>query len=255
MESPGLEVASEFIRKAVSERNVVVIVGNCWVDYRGRASSKLGPGERIVLIKEDGSVLVHRPIKYEPVNWQPAGCLIQTRVSGDALQVRAIRRTPSESIRILFDRVYILLALKLVDQGEFNLHASEEDMKRAILLDPSLLEAGFAPISYEKKVDPGFMDIYGTDRDGKLVVVELKRKAARREAVLQLAKYVDFLKDTANREVRGILVAPRLGRGVQRLLATLKLEFKALDPKKCSQVLRRVETSKLMDFFQRGSLS
>jgi len=250
LENPDVERAAEFIGEAVSERKVVVVVGNCWVDYRGRASSRLEPGERIVVIKEDGSVLVHRPVGYEPVNWQPAGCLFQTRVVGDVLQVRAVRRKPPESVRISFDRVYLLSAMSLVDRGEFSLYASEEDMQKAILLEPSILEPDLKPITYEKKVEPGFVDVYGIDKNGKLVVVELKRKTAGRDAALQLAKYVDYVKTVANREVRGVLVAPRLARGVQRLLATLGLEFKALDPKKCMEVLGRSETRKLAEFFE-----
>jgi len=250
LENPSVKEATEFIGEAVSERKVVVVVGNCWVDYRGRASSKLEAGERIIVIKEDGSVLVHRPVGYEPVNWQPAGCLFQTRVVGDVLQIRAIRRKPSESVRISFDRVYLLSAMSLVDKGEFSLYASEEDMQRAILLEPSILEPDLKPITYEKKVEPGFVDVYGIDRNGKLVVVELKRKTAGRDAALQLAKYVDFIKTVAAREVRGILVAPRLAKGVQKLLATLGLEFKSLDPKKCTEVLRRSETRKLAEFFE-----
>jgi len=250
LENPGVEKAAQFIRDAVSERKIVVLVGNCWVDYQGRASSKLEPGERIVLIKEDGSVLVHRPVGYEPVNWQPAGCLFQTRVIGDVLHVRAIRQKPSESVRISFDRVHLASAMSLVDKGAFSLYASEEDMRRAILLEPSILESGLKPIAYEKKIEPGFVDVYGIDRNERLVVVEIKRKAAGRTAALQLAKYVDFVKSVAGREVRGVLAAPLLARGVQRLLATLRLEFKALDPKRCAEVLRRSETRKLAEFFE-----
>lgn len=249
LENPNVKQAAKFIKEAVSERKAIIMVGNCWVDYEGRASSKLEPGERIVVIKEDGSVLVHRPIGYEPVNWQPAGCIFQTRVTGDILRVRAIHRRPSESVNISFDRVYLLSVMSLVDRGEFSLYASEEDMQRAILLDPSLLEAGFEPISYEKKLEPGFVDVYGVDKDGKLVVVEIKRKSAGRNAALQLARYVDFVKTTANREIRGILVAPRLAKDVQKLLATLRLEFKALEPKKCGETLQRAENRKLVDFF------
>ena len=249
IENPTIEMAADFIKTAVSEHKAIILVGNCWVNYKGRASSKLEPGERIVMIKEDGSVLVHRPIGYEPVNWQPTGCIFQTNIRGETLQVRAIRRKPSESVNISFDNVYLVSAMRLIDNGEFSLYASESDMQRAILVDPSLLEEGFEPISYEKKVEPGFVDVYGVDRDGKLVVVELKRRTAGRDAALQLAKYIDFLKTVSNRELRGILAAPRLAKGVHTLLTSLKLEFKALEPKKCAEILRRSESRNLEDFF------
>jgi RecB family endonuclease NucS len=115
------------------------------------------------------------------------------------------------------------------------------------------LEEGFKPISYEKKVEPGFVDVYGVDKNGKLVVVEVKRKTAGKEAVLQLAKYIDAIKGKADRELRGVLAAPSLGKDVQRLLVTLGLEFKALDPKKCAKVLKKAETTKLEVFFKEDS--
>jgi RecB family endonuclease NucS len=250
LENPTVEKAAELVKMAISKHKAVILVGNCWVNYKGRANSKLEPGERILMIKEDGSVLVHRPIGYEPVNWQPAGCIFQTRVKGKILRVRAVRYKPSESVSISFDRVFFVSVMKLIDNGIFSLHASESDMQRAILVDPSLLEAGFEPISYEKKVEPGFVDVYGVDKNGRLVVVELKRRTAGKSAAIQLAKYIDFVKTMANRELRGILVAPSLAKGVQTILTSLGLEFKALEPKKCAEILRRSVSRKLEDFFE-----
>ncbi len=113
LENPSVQDATEFVKTAVSEHRTVILVGNCWVDYKGRASSKLEPGERIVMIKEDGSVLVHRPFGYEPVNWQPTGCIFQTRTLGDVLQIRAIRRKPSESVKLSFDQIFFISVMKL----------------------------------------------------------------------------------------------------------------------------------------------
>ena len=250
LENPTIETAAEFIKAAISEHKVVILVGNCWVDYKGRANSKLEAGERIVIIKEDGSVLVHRPSGYVPVNWQPAGCIFQISLKSKTLRVRASRRKPSESVIISFDQIFVLSVMRLVDRGNFSLHASEADMQKAILLEPSLLEEGFNPISYEKKVEPGFVDVYGVDKDGKLVVVELKRRTAGRDAALQLKKYIDFVKTVTNRDLRGVLVAPRLAKGVHVLLESLGLEFKTLEPKKCADTLGRSETRKLVDFFE-----
>ncbi len=225
-------------------------MGKCSVDYQGRASSTLEAGERIVVLKGDGSVLVHRPIGYEPVNWQPPGCIFHVGAMKDILQIKAVRRKPAESVKISFDRVYLASVLNLIDAGEFALYASEEDMQKAVLMMPSLIEDGLKPISYEKKVEPGFVDVYCEDNVGRLVVIEIKRKAASKEAAFQLAKYVEAVQRIANKDVRGILAAPSLGKGVQRLLATLGLEFKALDPKKCTEVLSRSETKRLAEFFE-----
>jgi RecB family endonuclease NucS len=248
--SPSVIEAEKKVKEAVSQRKTLIIVGNCWVHYRGRASSRLEPGERILMIKEDGSLLVHRSIGYEPVNWQPPGCNFHVHAEDGALQIRAVRRKPAESVRVYFDRIHLVSALSLVDSGEFSLYASEGDMQKAILLEPSLVEEGFKPISYEKRVKPGFVDVYGVDKDGNLVVVEIKRRTASGEAVLQLARYVDAIRGKADRDVRGILVAPDIARGVQRLLTTLGLDFRVLNPKKCAGILRRSETRKLAEFFK-----
>lgn len=247
--NPNLAEAEKVAKEAISQHKTLLLVGNCWVHYIGRAKSKLEPGERILMIKEDGSLLVHRSVGYEPVNWQPPGCIFHVQLKDDVLEVRAVRRKPAEHVKVFFDKIQMVSALSLKDSGEFSLYASEEDMHRAILLEPSLLEDGFKPISYEKKVEPGFVDIYGVDKHGKLVVAEIKRKTAGKDAAFQLAKYIDAVKEGANREVRGILVAPAIAKDVQRLLATLNLEFKALDPKKCAEILKRFETRKLETFF------
>jgi len=141
-----------------------------------------------------------------------------------------------------------LVVSELVDSGKFSLYASEHDMQKAILMEPSILEEGFKPISFEKKVEPGFVDVYGIDSEGRLVVVEIKRRTAGREAALQLAKYIDSMKQKVSREIRGILVAPRLAKGTQRLLDTLGLDFKALDPKKCAEILSKPKVRGLEEF-------
>ena len=249
--SPNVEEAVKAVKKAVSQRKTILVIGDCWVHYRGRASSKLEPGERILIIKEDGSLLVHRSVGYEPVNWQPPGCIFHVRVTDNALEIHAVRQKPAESVKVFFDRIHLVSAISLADSGEFSLYASEEDMQKAILLEPSLVEEGFKPMSYEKKVEPGFVDVYGVDKDGNFVVVEIKRKTAGNEAVLQLSKYVDAIKSKVNRKVRGILVAPSIAKGVQRLLVTVGLDFRALDPKKCAGILRRSKTRKLETFFKK----
>jgi endonuclease len=246
---PTLVEAVVLIEKALSQRRTLVVAGVCHVHYEGRASSILDPGERLLIIKSDGSLLVHRPVGYEPVNWQPAGSVFHVQVKEDELEFHGVRQKPRESVRVAFSNVYMVSALNLRDSGDFLLYASEDDMHRAILLKPELLEEGFKPISWEKKVEPGFVDIYGEDNNGNLVIVEVKRKAASKEAALQLAKYIEPIKAKVNREVRAILVAPSLAKDVQRLLVTMGLEFKALDPKRCAEVLKKAESRKLESFF------
>jgi len=83
-----------------------------------------------------------------------------------------------------------------------------------------------------------------------LTVVELKRKPATKDAVLQLQKYMDVYVSDSSRRVRGILVAPELARGAQKMLASLGLEFKSLSPQRCAEVLKRKRERSLTDFFK-----
>ncbi len=250
LKEPTLAEAAIVIEKAFSARRTLVVAGNCHVHYSGRANSTLENGERLLLIKSDGSLLVHRPTGYEPINWQPSGAIFHVEVKDDKLEVHGVRQKPREIVKVTFTEVLMVSAMQLFDAGEFILHASEDDMHRAILLKPELFEAGFKPISWEKPVEPGFVDIYGEDRDGKLVIIEVKRKTATKENALQLSKYIEPIKTKVNRPIRAVLVAPSLAKDVQRLLVSMGLEFKALDPKDCAVVLKKAGTSKLESFFE-----
>lgn len=80
---PTLAEAKMLIEKAFVQRRTLIVAGNCKVDYVGRASSKLELGERLLIIKADGSLLVHRPTGYEPVNWQPSGSIFHAQLKDD----------------------------------------------------------------------------------------------------------------------------------------------------------------------------
>jgi RecB family endonuclease NucS len=250
--SPQLTECRDLINDGIAKQKVLILAGNCTVKYEGRAASKLTWGERVLVIKADGSVLIHRRSGYEPVNWQPPKC--QFRVSledGKLLSVLATRQKPKESLRLLFDDITVALALTLTDEGEFAMHVTEEQMKQAIMLDPSLVELGLKLISEETKMgDSGFTDVYAEDSEGRLVVIEIKRNPASREAALQLNRYVETLRKRVSRPVRGILAAPELRSGTSTLLARLGYDFKAVSPEKCFQILRPRTDTRLSEFLQ-----
>lgn len=249
LKEPSLAEAVVAIEKAFAARKTLIIAGDCHVHYTGRANSTLENGERLLIIKSDGSLLVHRPTGYEPVNWQPSGSVFHVEVKDDTLEVHGVRQKPRESVKVTFLSVLMVSSLNLSDSGEFVLHASEDDMHRAILVKPELFEVGFKPISWEKHVEPGFVDIYGEDKNGKMVIIEVKRRTATKENALQLAKYIEPIKVKVNKGVRAVLVAPSLAKDVGALLDSMGLEFKALDPKDCAAVLKKKNTHKLEAFF------
>jgi hypothetical protein len=248
--SPSLDDAYTAVKSGIAHKKIVIMAGKCIVEYEGRASSSLSPGERLAIFKPDGSALVHRPKDYSPVNWQPPGSLFQTKLKKEGLTIRVFRRKDNEVMEVTFTSLKVVSILDLKDAGEFTLYATESDMQEAILLQPSLLEEGFRPITSERAVDPGFIDILGVDKNNILTVVELKRVKATKKSVLQLKKYMDVINMDANRRVRAILVAPSLANGALEILASLGYEFKALTPQQCTEVLKHKSGKLITDFFK-----
>jgi RecB family endonuclease NucS len=246
---PQLSEAAEILEIAFRARSFALVIGNCRVDYEGRASSTLGWGERITIVKQDGSVLVHRPMGYEPVNWQPPKCVVKVKLNDSSLVVSATRSQPSENVTIEFQEIRLAATGSLTDSGEFALHVTEEQMKQAILTAPDLVETGLKPLEQEKSLgEAGFTDIFAEDKNGRLVVVEIKRNPASKDAVTQLERYLGTLRKKVNRPIRGIVVAPELQKSAQPLLQSLRLEYVRLAPEKCFSVLKTRRDTKLSHF-------
>ncbi len=238
----SLEEAAEIIRRAARSGEVVVAAAECEVYYSGRSFSRLGRGERLIILKPDGSVIVHRPRGYSPVNYQPQGSALTVTLEDGKLHVRSARPRPLEVMDIYVYRVLHVFTAKLHDDAEFSLWGTEEDIKRAISAEPSILGEPLRLVEEERRMgDKGFADLLLVDRRGTYVVVEIKKHAAGRDAVEQLKRYVDYYRGSLGRPVRGILVAPSLARGAQRLLEAYGLEYRRLDLRRAWEVLRSRE--------------
>jgi RecB family endonuclease NucS len=122
-------------------------------------------------------------------------------------------------------------------------------MKQAILISPELVEEGLKLLETEKSLgEAGFTDIYAEDIHGNLVVVEIKRNPASKDAVMQLQRYLENRRTVVDRRIRGIIAAPQLRKGAQPLLESLKLEFVQVPPEKCFSVLKTRKDMRLSHF-------
>lgn len=251
LKNPNLEEALITIKSGISRHRTVIITGTCTVDYEGRASSRLEEGQRIAILKPDGSALIHRPRDYSPVNWQPSGSLFNTKLKNNVLEVNVYRRKERESMKVFFTELSLIAVLELIDIGKFTLYATEKDMQEAILFKPDLLEKGFRPITKEKAVDPGFIDIIGYDKNNILTLVEIKRNKASKEAVEQLKKYMDVIDRDEKRKVRAILVAPEISKNAEEKLKFYGYEFKPLTPQVAAKVLKQKKGTPLTVFFKK----
>ncbi|HYW01837.1 MAG TPA: endonuclease NucS [Candidatus Acidoferrum sp.] len=247
---PTMREAVDSLDGALRARKLVLLIGECRVDYDGRASSTLDWGERLTIIKQDGSVLVHRPTGYEPINWQPPKCLVRVMLlDTGSLMLIASRSQPRETVSIEYRSIEFTLTTDLRDVAQFFLHVTEEQMKQAILISPELVEKGLKPLEAEKNLgEAGFTDIYAEDANGRIVVVEIKRSAASKDAVLQLKRYLETLRGRVDKPLRGIIAAPDLRKSAQSTLEDANFEFVQLSPERCFAVLKTMKDMKLSQF-------
>ena len=230
---PTAEDSLDLLETGFESGGMVTLVGECEVDYDGRASSHLPPGERLVILKPDGTLLVHRDSQRKPVNWQPPGSIHSAHLDGDRLIVESVRTSPHEEIEIIFKSLAQASLLELDDTPDLTLEGSEEDLRQRILENPDILEEGFQAMMTERETSAGAVDIYGEDADDTPTIVELKRRRVGPDAVGQLNRYVEALKrNRPGRSVRGILVAPSVTDRAEELLATEDLGFISLSAEK-----------------------
>ena len=229
---PVPEETLECVENGIDRDALVTLFGRCRVAYDGRASSHLGPGDRLVVLKPDGTILVHTDEGRKPVNWQPPGCTHEPAVEDGEFVVRSTRSSPDERLVVRFERVVQVAAFDVTDTEDLSLSGTEADLRERILAEPDLLEPGFTPLATERQTAVGAVDVYGTDEAGRTVVVELKRRRVGPDAVGQLSRYVEALdRDLhADTELRGILVAPSITDRARSLLEEKGLEFVSLSP-------------------------
>ncbi len=202
---------------------VVVIVGVCEVTYVGRASARLKKGSRLVIIKRDGTLLVHEAEKAQPKIWNPPGSSTAAFVERGTLVVKSVRNKPFETVRISFETVDFVDTFE-IGATELELVGSERDFVKKLAESPWLIEEGMEVLGVEVPTDVGHVDILARDGRGRHVVIEIKRDVATHDAVFQLARYVESFRRRGI-EVRGILVASDITSTAYDYLKRYGLEF------------------------------
>jgi RecB family endonuclease NucS len=233
IQNPSIEECDQFIKKHHQKnpnKTFLQIIGKCQVDYHGRAKSFLDWGERIIMIKNDGNVLVHQPQMREPINWQPSGSLTDYRIINNKFIVSSRHNRPSEKMKIIFKSVNHILIARLRDNSTLNICGMETDVVKHIIEHPDFIEEGLRIQQSEKPVNSGMIDLFGYDKNHNPVVIEVKRSLATISAVHQLRMYVNDIKKGENDAIiRGILCAPRIPLMIQNLLKDYQLEWKEVN--------------------------
>jgi RecB family endonuclease NucS len=183
---------------------VRLVVARCEVRYTGRLTALLPEAVRLLILKGDGSVLVHDDAGgYKPLNWMTGPTV--TEELGDVLLVRKAKTDDVLEIRlaeVLSDVVH--------DMGEsaaLQKDGVERDLQEVLAAAPSALGDGLTLVKREWPTEVGPVDLMCRDEGGQWVAVEIKRIGTI-EAVEQLTRYLGFIRaDPAKAACRGLLAA------------------------------------------------
>ncbi|WP_229772801.1 endonuclease NucS [Halarchaeum nitratireducens] len=229
---PAPAVAAAFVRDARDRGAFCTLLGRCHVAYDGRTRSHAGPADRLVALKPDRTLLVHAADGPTPQNRLAADALDVTHEDG-TVRLVATRESPAEELVVTFERVARASAMSAEKRdADVEVSGTEADLKERVLAAPELVEDGFSALAAERDTPAGPVDVFGRDRAGNPVAVELKAVRAGPDAASQLARYVDALERDlhADADVRGILVAPSCTPRTRRVLARDGHEFVSLAP-------------------------
>jgi endonuclease len=204
--------------------HVRLVVARCQVDYAGRLSAHLPMATRVLMIKADGSVLVHSDGgSYKPLNWMSPPCTVKEGTSEDGqvewlVTSRGTSKGPEDTLRILIEEIHHDSSHELgVDPG-LQKDGVEKHLQELLADHPATLADGLTLVRREYPTAIGPVDLMCRDADGRSVAVEIKRRGDI-DGVEQLTRYLELLnRDPLLTPVRGIFAAQEI-RPQARVLA------------------------------------
>jgi RecB family endonuclease NucS len=186
-----------------------LIVARCEVRYSGRLNALLPEALRLIVLKADGSVLVHADAGgYKPLNWMTPPTVIE-----ESAQTLVVRKRAGASE----DRLEIAIAEVLSDVTH-DMGSPDEDvalskdgveahLQELLAEQPHWCGEGLRLVRREWPTDIGPVDLMCRDTDEGWVAVEIKRVAGI-DAVEQLSRYLERIRlDPAFSNCRGVLAA------------------------------------------------
>jgi hypothetical protein len=197
---------------------VRLVIARCSVDYAGRLSAHLPLATRLLMVKGDGSLLVHSDGgSYKPLNWMSPPCTLAAAEPDD--DQRAVGVT----------EVWKVTHAKTADQLVVSIHEVIHDSAHELGVDPGLVKDGveshlqkllaeqiellgdgYRLVRREYMTAIGPVDILATDGTGRSVAVELKRRGDI-DGVEQLTRYLELMnRDPRLAPVAGVFAAQEI---------------------------------------------
>ena len=186
-----------------------LIVARCEVSYSGRLTAYLPESTRLIVLKADGSVLVHADAGgYKPLNWMTPPTAVEER--DGTLVVRKVKGRAEERLEIRLAEVLSDVSHDMGEAAALEKDGVERDLQEALAAQPDALGEALRLVRREWPTDIGPVDIMCRDEDGGWVAVEIKRVGTI-DAVEQLGRYLERIRvDAAMEACRGVLAAQHL---------------------------------------------
>ncbi len=189
-----------------------LVVARCQVDYAGRLTAHLPMATRVIMVKADGSVLVHSDGgSYKPLNWMSPPCTLKEGTSDDGRVEWTVQAGKTDdTLRILVDEVLSDSSHDLgVDPG-LQKDGVEKHLQELLAEHTSTLGVGMSLVRREYMTAIGPVDLLCRDDAGAAVAVEIKRRGEI-DGVEQLTRYLELMnRDPKLRPVRGIFAAQEI---------------------------------------------
>jgi endonuclease len=166
-----------------------LLVARCEVLYTGRLTARLPEAVRLLMVKADGSFLVHDDAGgYKPLNWMTPPCVIEEE--DDSIVVRKRAGKSEDRIDIRLAEILSDVTHDMGESAALQKDGVERHLQEELAAHPEALGDGLRLIRREWPTDIGPVDLMCRDEHGAWVAVEIKRVATL-EAVEQLTRYLE----------------------------------------------------------------
>ncbi|QRV02516.1 endonuclease NucS [Arcanobacterium phocisimile] len=214
-----------------------IVVARCSVDYSGRLDAHLEPATRVLMMKQDGSVLVHSDGgSYKPLNWMsPPATMTEVEVSEADLKAGVTQtwsiehNKTNDVLRINIYEIFHDMTQDLGVEPGLVKDGVEAHLQKLLAEQVAVLGENLELVRREYPTAIGPVDLMLLDLNGGHVAVEVKRRGEI-DGVEQLTRYLELLgRDSTLSPVRGIFAAQEIKPQARVLAEDRGIECVILD--------------------------